>query len=119
MPHKLEEYLDAYIEAAGMAELKDTRLFRSTLGRSEKLTERGLDRRNAYDIIRRRTQDAEIRGVYGCHSLRTTGITTFLLNGGSLETAQRIAGHLDAWTAKLYDRRSQSLDLADLERVRY
>lgn len=119
VPHKLEEYLDAYVEAAGIAGHKDSPLFRSTLGRTGKLTERALDRRNAYDIIRRRIKDAKIRGVYGCHSLRATGITTFLENGGSLETAQRIAGHADARTTKLYDRRAQRLTLEDLERVRY
>ena len=32
-------------------------------------------------------------GAYSPHSFRATGITTFLEEGGTLEVAQRIAGH--------------------------
>ena len=117
--HKLEEYLDAYIDAAGIAASKDAPLFRSAAGRSKQLTARPLDRRNAHDMIRRRLKEAGIRGAYSCHSFRATGITTFLENGGSLETAQWIAGHADSRTTKLYDRRHQRATLEDLERVRY
>jgi integrase/recombinase XerD len=62
----------------------------------------------------------------GCrmHSLpillvRATGITNFLENGGTLEVAQRIAGHADSRTTKLYDRRGQKVLLEDMERIRY
>jgi hypothetical protein len=44
---------------------------------------------------------------YSPHSFRATGITNFLENGGTLEVAQRIAGHADSRTTKLYDRRGQ------------
>ena|ERR1700693_2783464 len=37
-------------------------------------------------------------------------------NGGTLEVAQRIAGHADSRTTKLYDRRGQKVLLEDLER---
>jgi hypothetical protein len=47
------------------------------------------------------------------------GITNFLENGGTLEVAQRIAGHADSRTTKLYDRRGQKVLLEDMERVRY
>jgi signal transduction histidine kinase len=36
------------------------------------------------------------------HSLQATGITNYLENGGTLEVAQRIAGHTDSRTTKLY-----------------
>ena len=36
-----------------------------------------------------------------------TGITNFLENDGTLEAAQRIAGHADSRTTKLYDRCGQ------------
>jgi site-specific recombinase XerD len=117
--HKLEEYLDTYIDAAGIAGNKETPLFRSAARKTKQLTGRPLDRRNAHDMIRRRLKDAGIRGEYSCHSFRATGITTFLENGGSLETAQWIAGHADSQTTKLYDRRNQRATLEDLERVRY
>ena len=52
-------------------------------------------------------------------SFRATGITNFLENDGTLEAAQRIAGHADSWTTKLYDRRGQKVLLEDMERIRY
>ena|ERR1700693_4601035 len=53
------------------------------------------------------------------HSFRATGITNFLENDGTLEAAQRIAGHADSRTTKLYDRRGQKVLLEDMERIRY
>jgi hypothetical protein len=43
----------------------------------------------------------------------------FLENGGTLEVAQRIAGHADSRTTKLYDRRGQKVLLEDMERIRH
>ena len=40
-------------------------------------------------------------------------------NDGTLEVAQRIAGHADSRTTKLYDRRGQKVLLEDMERIRY
>jgi hypothetical protein len=37
----------------------------------------------------------------------------------TLEAAQRIAGHADSRTTKLYDRRGQKVLLEDMERIRY
>jgi len=45
-----------------------------------------------------------------------TGITNFLENDGTLEAAQRIPGHADSRTTKLYDRRGQKVLLEDMER---
>ena len=50
---------------------------------------------------------------------RATGITNYLENEGTLEVAQRIAGHADSRTTKLYDRRGQKVLLEDMERIRY
>jgi len=36
-----------------------------------------------------------------------------------LEVAQRIAGHADSRTTKLYDRRAEQLLVEDMERIRY
>jgi pyruvate/2-oxoglutarate dehydrogenase complex dihydrolipoamide dehydrogenase (E3) component len=55
---------------------------------------------------------------YSPHSFRATGITNFLENDGTLEAAQRIAGHADSRTTKLYDR-GQKVLLEDMERIRY
>lgn len=117
--HMLETYLDAYIQAAGLTGGKDAPLFRTAAGRTGKLTDKAMTRFDAWKMVRRRLKDAGIEGEFSNHSFRATGITTFLENGGSLESAQYIAGHADSRTTKLYDRRHQRATLEDLERVRY
>ena len=75
-----------------------------------------IDRAN---LLKRRLKNARLIGEYSPHSFRPTGITNFLENGGTLEVAQRIAGHADSRTTKLYDRRGQKVLLEDMERIRY
>lgn len=70
-------------------------------------------------MVKRRLKDASLPTIYSNHSFCATGITNFLENGGNLEVAQRIAGHADSRTTKLYDRRGQNLLLEDMERIRY
>ena len=53
--------------------------------------------------------------VAECFRAQATGITNFLENDGTLEAAQRIAGHADSRTTKLYDRRGQKVLLEDME----
>ena len=45
--HKLEQYLDKYIAAAGIAEDKKGPLFRAAIGRTGKLSERSMSRVDA------------------------------------------------------------------------
>ena len=45
-----------------------------------------------------------------------SAIHELLQNDGTLEAAQRIAGHADSRTTKLYDRRGQKVLLEDMER---
>jgi site-specific recombinase XerD len=52
-----------------------------------------------------------------CHTFRGTGITAYLENGGKLEVAQHIAGHSDASTTKLYDRRRELVDQEEVEKI--
>jgi integrase/recombinase XerD len=70
-------------------------------------------------MLKRRLSDTGLSSIYSNHSFRAAGITNYLKNGGTLETAQRIAGHADSRTTKLYDRRGQKLLLEDMERIRY
>jgi site-specific recombinase XerD len=117
--HTLVEYLDTYIEAAGIGDQKNLPLFRSAVGRTGKLTQRAVSRTDAYAMIQRRVEAAGLKGQFSCHSFRATGITTYLENGGTLEMAQWIAGHADSRTTKLYDRRNQRASLDDIERIRF
>ena len=72
---------------------------------------------DAWSMIRRRAADAGIKTRIGCHSFRATGITNYLENGGTLENAQRMAGHESVRTTKLYDRRDDQLTLDEIERI--
>lgn len=119
--HQLAEYLDAYIEAAGIADDKKGFLFRSAQGKTKRLTERPMDRTDAWKMVQRRLENAGIGGGigFGCHSFRATCGTNFLTNGGELETCQELMGHADSRTTKLYDRRTLRILQGDIERIRY
>ena len=115
--HTAEQYLDEYIEAAGIFEEKSKPLFRSTRGRSRELTARAMSRFDAYKMIQRRAQDAGISSEIACHTFRATGITEYLRNGGTIEHAQQIAAHESPRTTKLYDRTNDAISLDEIERI--
>jgi site-specific recombinase XerD len=115
--HTLEEYLDSYIEAAGLWEDKKGPLFRASNGKTGALSERPLDREDAFHMIRRRARQAGVETKIGCHTFRATGITIYLTNGGDLEKAQQMAAHESPRTTKLYDRRSDVVSLDEVEKV--
>ena len=58
-------------------------------------------------MVRRRASDAGIETAIGCQTFRATGITDYLTNGGRIEVAQHMAGHSNARTTGLYDRRNE------------
>src|SRR5213080_1348501 len=81
--HNAEAYLDAYLEAAGIAGDRKQPLFRS-LNRKRQLTGRRLHRTEALLMIKRRARAAGLPEEICCHTFRATGITDYLNNGGSL-----------------------------------
>ena len=86
--HTVEEYLDGYIAAAGIRDEKNGPLFR-TLATSpgRPLSLEPMTQPDAWRMIRRRANNAGIATKIGCHTLRPTGITAYLENGGTLEHA--------------------------------
>jgi integrase/recombinase XerD len=124
--HKAEEYLDAYIKAAGIGGEKGTPLWRcmtkeldrkqpSPVGRT--FGEGRMSRQDIFRMIKKRCRDAALGAAANCHTFRATGITAYLLNGGSLENAQAIAAHESPRTTKLYDRTSNEITLDEIERI--
>ena len=78
-----------------------------------------MHRNNVTEMAKRRARQAGLPADKLCsHTFRGTGITTYLSNGGQIETAQAIAGHASPRTTKLYDRRQQQVELAEIERIR-
>jgi site-specific recombinase XerD len=116
--HNAEEYLDAYLEAAGIEGEKKTPLFRSVRARTKRLTALPMNERDVLRMIKRRAivADVTVPGVY-CHTFRATGITAYLMNGGTVENAQMIAAHESPRTTKLYDRRSDDISLDEVEKI--
>jgi integrase len=103
--HKLEHFIDEYLDAAGIREGRRTPLFRSAIGKTGVLTDKPMNRIDAYWMVRRCTAEADLKGKLGCHVFRATGITAYLEAGGTLENAQAMAAHDSPRTTKLYEHR--------------
>ena len=110
-------YLDAYVEAAGIAEDSKSPLFRSAAGRTGTLTKKPMNRIDAWRMIQRRAEGLGFRVKIGCHTFRATGITAYLEAGGTLENAQAMAAHESPRTTKLYDRTDDEITLDEVERI--
>lgn len=115
--HKAEEYLDAYINTGGFAGEKKEPLFRS-INKKKQLSSKRMSRTDVLRMVKRRALAAGVSTRVCCHSWRATGITAYLLNGGQLEHAMRIACHESARTTKLYDRTNDEVSLDEIERIR-
>ncbi|ATE68009.1 tyrosine-type recombinase/integrase [Rhizorhabdus dicambivorans] len=115
--HNLEEYLLAYIDGCGLRDDRKGPLFRTIDKRTKRLSDRPLPQANAFAMVRRRAAAAGIGTAIGNHSFRATGITTYLKNGGTLETAATMANHSSTRTTQLYDRRPDDVTLDEVERV--
>jgi integrase/recombinase XerD len=116
--HSLDEYLDAWIAGAGIAEDKKGPLFR-TFKKGDKLTDNPMIRSDVLYMIKRRAKGTALPYSTCCHTFRATGITTYLQNGGTLEQAQQIAAHQSLRTTKLYDRTRDEISLEEVERIKF
>jgi len=117
--HKLIEYLDAYIEAAGIGEERKEPLFRSARRTKDGLTDRAICRNGAWQMVKRRAKHAGIQMNISNHSFRGTGITNYLQNGGQLTKAQDMAAHADPRTTRLYDHSGDEVNLDEVERIQF
>jgi integrase len=68
-------------------------------------------------LVGRRAKASGILKRVCCHSFRTTGVTEYMNSGGTIEIAQRIAGHTSPSTTRVYDRSGDRLTLEEIERV--
>ena len=113
--HRAEQAVAAYVNAAGLDDPKAS-LFQS-VDRAGRLSGRPLGRRAVLAMIKRRAPAAGLPPSTCCHTFRATGITAYLSNGGTLEHAQRVAGHASPKTTKLYDRTADAISLDEIERI--
>jgi integrase/recombinase XerD len=115
--HKLESYLDEYIKAARIEGDGKGPLFRSAIGKTGALAGKPMLRTDVWYMARRRAADAGIETRISCHTFRATGVTHYLTNGGHIEGAQRMAGHSNAKTTSLYERRNDDVSVGEVERI--
>jgi site-specific recombinase XerD len=116
--HSLAEALHAYITAAGIGADKKSFLFRTSRGHGgTTLADRPMTQPDAWRMVRKHAVATGIMAPIGNHSLRATGITAYLANGGTLEHAQTMAAHESPRTTKLYDRTKERLTLDEIERI--
>ncbi len=115
--HKLEAYLRAYVDGAGLAGDPKALLFQTYSRARGRLAGNPLPQANAYAMIQRRARAAGVATRVGCHTFRATGLTAYLKNGGALEKAAQMADHASARTTQLYDRRAEEATLDEVERI--
>ena len=104
-------------KAAGLRDGGKVPLFRSAVGRTGTLTEKPMNKIDAWRMIQRRAAGLGMKVRIGCHTFRATGITAYLEAGGTLENAQAMAAHESPRTTKLYDRTGDEITLDEVERI--
>lgn len=79
----LEMFIHAYLDVAGIgAENKDRPFFRSTQGKTKRLTGNPLTTKDVSRMVKRRLKDAGLPSRLSPYSFRVTAITSLLEQGG-------------------------------------
>jgi integrase/recombinase XerD len=113
-----EEELLAYLTAAGLEDSpKDSPLFRSARGKTDRMTERRMTAIDICRMVKRRLKKAKLPGHLSPHSFRVATLTDLLESGVELADVQHFAGHADPRTTRLYDRRSRKVVRNLVERI--
>ena len=116
--HDLEQMLFEYMHEVGSVDAgKDTPLFPTAARKSGTLTTNAMYGVDVYRMVKRRLKDAGLESRLSPHSFRVTTITDLLEQGVPLEDVQRLAGHADPRTTRLYDRRQKKITRNIVERI--
>ena len=68
-------------------------------------------------MVKRRMKQAGLPSSLSAHSYPVTVITDLLTQGVDLADVQRLAGHADPRTTRLYDRRNKQVTRNVVERI--
>jgi len=115
--HKLEQFLDEYIAAAGIADDKKGPLFRAAIGRTGKLSERPMSRVDAWYMVQRRSKDAGFGDRHRQPLLSRHRHHRLSRKRRGHQHRQAHAGHSNIKTTELYDRRGDEVSFSEIERV--
>lgn len=114
----LQRFIREYIEAACLEYSdKSSPLFRTTIRRTRQLTQNAMSPGDMSRMVKRRMRDAGLPPNLSPHSFRVTTITDLLSQNIPLEDVQRLAGHKDPRTTRLYDRRDKTVTRNLVERI--
>src|SRR5258705_1396743 len=106
---KAKEAVDLWLERSYLASNPSVPLFPSFGKNRETIELRRLDRRSVLKLVEKRAKESGILKRVCCHSFRATGVTEYMNSGGTIEIAQRIAGHTSPST-KASVRRNVTFD---------
>ena len=103
MHSKAKEAVDLWLERSHLASNPSAPLFPSFAKNRETIESRSLDRRSVLKLVEKRARTSGILKQVCCHSFRATGVTEYMNSGGTIEIAQRIAGHTSPATTRMID----------------
>lgn len=109
-----------YLEAAGLfhgLEAKGAPLFRSMLRKEGCFSGNRMTANDISRMLKRRFAAAGLGERYSAHSFRVTTITDLLEQDVPLEDVQKLAGHEDPRTTRLYDRRKKKIQRGIVEKI--
>jgi site-specific recombinase XerD len=116
--HDLEGFLLTWLDVAGLRDApKDAPLFRSCIGKTKNLTDTAPTAGDLGRMVKRRMKKAGLPERLSPHSFRVATITDLLHQGAPLEDVQHLAGHADARTTRLYDRRQKKVTRNLVEKI--
>lgn len=119
MHSKAKETVDQWLRASGLG-AQHLRRFSRPLAKTRRQSRlRHVNRRTIWWLVKSRTKAGGIAKPVCCHSFRATGITEYMNYGGTLDIAQRIAGHAQLSTTKVYDRSKDRVAIAEIERISF
>jgi integrase/recombinase XerD len=114
---KAKGAVDQWLRASGLGVQPSAPLFPAFAEDKKTIQLRHMDRRTIWWLVKARAKASGITKPVCCHSFRATGITEYMNYGGTLDIAQRIAGHAQLSTTKIYDHSQDRLTVAEIERV--
>jgi integrase/recombinase XerD len=116
---KAREAIDQWLLASELGCNPSAPLF-PAFGKNKKTPElRHMDRTSVWKLVQARARASGLEKRVCCHSFRATGITEYMSAGGSLDIAQRIAGHSQLSTTKIYDRSRDRLTMDEIEKISF
>lgn len=114
--HDLESLIKRHIAALNNSS-PTAPLFPSALRKSGKFTNKAIHPSNIRDMLKKRLKEAGLSPSYSPHSFRVCTLTDLLKQDVPREDVQYLAGHVDARTTALYDRRTKKVTRNIVERI--